>query len=180
MAYHDIASGVDFVELTDTSSPATSAGPGNWSLSAPANLITVEHIRNATSDYLLGWIPVVEFLRLPRATLGPPKKWSRRETSILLYPTPDAVYTLEIDYKRTPAKLSLDADVTILPPYVDTAIWLLATSYGFQAVGEDARAISWLNRVIAYLSSRITEQDFSSMIEGLEKTRAVWEESIGR
>ena len=63
-----------------------------------------------------------------------------------------------------------DGDVTILAGYVDVAIILLGTHYGLMGTGDDQRGITWLNRAMNYLQSRITGIDMSKMIDSVNKT----------
>lgn len=46
---------------------------------------------------------------------GKPHTWTIKEGELLLYPKPDAVYTLDIRYQKLPTELSADIDVPDVP-----------------------------------------------------------------
>lgn len=169
LAYTDIASGINFAELDDEFDIATVVG--QFEYAGPVNPLAVDLLRDETNERLLTWIPKKEYFRLNRGSNGTVLRWTRRGASILVYPPPDAIVTLRAQFKVTPPALVGDGDVTILPSYVDNALIFLAVSYGLLATGEDQRAIVWLNRAVNYLSSRLTDQDFSFLLGGLAQTQ---------
>lgn len=170
LAYTDIASGIDFTELDDDLAIPTVAGQNNYT--GPVNPLIVQLVRDEDNDNLLTWIPNSEYFRLDRSVAtGSPLRWTRRGNEILIFPNPGGVINLLAFFKQTPPTLVADGDVTVLPPYVDNGILLLGIAYGLLAVGEDARAITWANRAIAYLGSRLTGQDFSFLLGGLTQTQ---------
>lgn len=168
LAYIDVATGIDFDELDQEFPIATAAS--DFDYAGPTNSLIVQLVRDDTSENLLIYVPKQEFYRLSRATEGTPRKWTRRGSEILVNPTPGGVFNLTALYKRSPPALVADGDVTILPSYVDNALIFLGVAYGFLATGEEQRAITWLNRAVAFLSSRLTQQDFSFLLGGLAKT----------
>jgi hypothetical protein len=170
LAYTDIASGIDFTELDDDLAIPTVQGQNNYA--APADPLIIQLVRDEDNDNLLTWIPNSEYFRLDRSIAeDPPQRWTRRGDEILIFPDPDGVINLLAFFKQTPPPLVADGDVTILPPYVDNGILLLGVAYGLLAVGEDQRAITWANRAVAYLGSRLTGQDFSFLLGGLTQTQ---------
>jgi hypothetical protein len=169
LAYTDIASGIDFDELDGEFDIATVVG--DFDYAGPVNPLVIQMVRDETNQRLLTWIPKTEYFRLNRSTNGSPMRWTRRGDEVMVWPPPSAIVTLRTFYKITPPALALDTDVSVLPPYVDNALVLLAPAYGLLAVGEDQRAIVWLNRAINFLSSRLTGQDFSFLLGGLAKTQ---------
>ncbi len=170
LAYTDIASGIDFTELDDDLAIPTVQGQNNYA--GPANPLIVQLLRDEDNDNLLTWIPNSEYFRLDRSVAeAVPKRWTRRGDELLVFPNPNGVIQLLAFFKQTPPPLVGDGDVTILPPYVDNGVLLLGIAYGLLAVGEDARAVTWTNRAIAYLGSRLTGQDFSFLLGGLTQTQ---------
>lgn len=170
LAYTDIASGVNFAELDEVDVLVTAAAQHNYPI--PTNPLIIEMVRDDTNENLLTWLPNDEYFRLDRSTTtGKPKRWTRRGVEILLWPDPDAIYSLSRYFKATPDILAVDGDITVLPGYVDNGIILLAIGYGLLAVNEDQRAVVWVNRAVNYLSSRLTQQDFSFLLGGLAKTQ---------
>lgn len=169
LAYNEIASGIDFEELSDEFDISTVVG--QFEYVGPTNPLVVQLLRDETNERLLTWIPKNEYFRLNRSTNGIVLRWTRRGQDILVWPPPDAIVTLRAQYKVTPPALAADGDTTILPSFVDNALIFLGVAYGLLATGEDARAITWVNRAAAYLSTRITDQDFSFLLGGLAKTQ---------
>jgi len=170
LAYTDIASGIDFVELDDDLAIPTVQGQNNYA--GPTDSLIVQMLRDEDNDNLLTWIPNSEYFRLDRSVAqAVPQRWTRRGDELVIFPNPDAVINLLAFFKRTPVPLVADGNTTILPPYVDNGILLLGIAYGLLAVGEDARATTWANRAITYLGSRLTGQDFSFLLGGLTHTQ---------
>lgn len=170
LAYTDIASGIDFEELDGEFDIVTAVG--TFAYTGPSNPLVVQMVRDETNQRLLTWIPKNEYFRLNRSSNGAAQRWTRKDTRIFVWPpSATASETLRVFFKITPASLAADGDVTVLPPYVDNALIMLAVAYGLLATGEDQRAIVWLNRAINYLSSRLTGQDFSFLLGGLARTQ---------
>jgi len=169
LAYTEIASGIDFEELSDEFDFPTVVG--TFEYAGPANPLAVQLLRDETNERLLAWVPKNEYFRLNRATNGTVLRWTRRGSDLLVWPPPNAVVTLRAQFKITPPALVADGNVTILPPFVDNALIFLGAAYGLLATGEDARAVLWVNRAAAYLGSRITDQDFSFLLGGLARTQ---------
>jgi hypothetical protein len=168
LAYTDVATGIDFEDLDLEETIATVIG--DFEYAGPVSTLGIQLVRDEDNDNLLIWVPKQDYYRLSRAANGVPRKWTRRGSDILISPPADAAYDLTVLHKAAPAALVADGDITILPPYVDNALIFLGAAYGFMAVNEDQRAVLWLNRAINFLSSRLTDQDFSFLLGGLAKT----------
>jgi hypothetical protein len=171
LAYNEIASGIDFKELDGEFPFPTVIGQAGYA--GPTNPLVIQMVRNEVTHNLLTWVPETEYFRLDRSANGVPRRWTRRGVQIRLWPPPSAIQNHIAYYKVTPTPLAADGDVTILPPYIDNALIFLSVAYGFLAVEEGAKAIVWLNRAITYLSSRITNQDFSFLLGGLARTQPI-------
>lgn len=169
LAYNEIASGIDFVELDGEFDITTVVG--TFEYAGPTNPLAVNLLRDETNERLLAWIPKNEYFRLNRSQNGAVLRWTRRGANILVWPPPIAVVTLRAQYKITPTPLAADGDVTVLPPFIDNALIFLGTAYGLLATGEDARAIVWVNRAAQYLGTRLTDQDFSFLLGGLASSQ---------
>jgi len=53
---------------------------------------------------------------------GPPRWFSHYGEGILVFPGPDAVYSLSMRYRMRPTRLSANADLTVMPEEFDWAI----------------------------------------------------------
>ncbi len=100
------------------------------------------------NDFLLTWKPtqwVVEKQhRFNQVTdQAPPRYWTQFAGQILVYPIPDASYTLQIDYVKNVTALVADIDVPLVPEaYDDILVW------GAVARGA-VRQNNWLTRDFA-------------------------------
>lgn len=166
LAYTDIASGIKFTELDGVLVIATVVGQNNYT--GPVNPLIVDLVRDDTNNRLLTYVPNNEYFRLDRSIANAKVlRWTRRTNEILVHPNPDAIVSLSAFFVITPVVLAANGDLTVLPPYTDNGIIFLAASQGLLSVGEDERGIFWANRAVSYLSSRLTGQDFSYLLEGL-------------
>ncbi len=166
LAYTDIASGIKFTELEGTLVIATVVGQNNYT--GPVNPLIVDLVRDDTNDRLLTYVPNNEYFRLDRSIANAKVlRWTRRTNEILLHPNPDAIVSLTAFFTITPTVLVADGDLTVLPPYIDNGLIYLATAQGLLSVGEDERGGLWAQRAVGYLSSRLTGEDFSYLLEGL-------------
>lgn len=127
----------------NTSSTANTVD-GTAYVSVPTDALVVQEVYNGTSNEYLKWIPWREYVKkTDRATStaeAKPTKWHRRGTYLYLYSTPDAAYVLTIYYRKVPASLTLDADVTLLGTEWDNPLLLLATYKSFQWTGQYDKA----------------------------------------
>lgn len=78
--------------------------------------------------------------RNPGGAQGRPWEFAFAGDSLLLSPTPDAVYTVTHRYVRVPPVLSTDSDSPLMPVMFRWAIVQQAASLGFSRVGDDERA----------------------------------------
>ncbi len=169
LAYIDIASGIDFEELSARFTIPTVVSQNNYA--GPTDPQVVQLLRDNTNDNLMTWVPKSEFYRLEQSVDDAiPTRWTREATEIMIWPNPIAIISMVAHYKATPALLT-GSNVTVLPAYVDNALIMLGAAYGFLAVGEDQRAIVWVNRAAQFLGSRLTDQDFSFLLGGLAHTQ---------
>lgn len=74
---------------------------------------------------------------------GAPEYWLRYGTNIILWPTPDDAYNLQIRYKTLPTALSADGDEPFFPTEWHGALVLLATSRAAFWLGLDTKAMNF-------------------------------------
>lgn len=137
------SSRIEIPEL-ETSSSATTVD-GTAYVSVPSDCISIIEIFDETNDVNLSWTPFDEYIsRTDRADTtkeDKPTYWVRSGAYIYLYPTPDSAYTLTIHYRKRPADLSGDSDVTVLGEEWDDVILELAVSIGRDWANEPEKAI---------------------------------------
>jgi hypothetical protein len=90
---------------------STAAGVQSVSLTGLTDLgdIDAVRLRTGTTDYDLDNDEVQDLRDLQTDVVttarGIPERWTQRASDLLFYPTPNAVYTLLIDYVKTPSDL---------------------------------------------------------------------------
>lgn len=115
----------DFPELKVADS--TKATVANTAyITTPADALNVYTIWDSTNDRKLSNISWGEYVkktgRATTASYGDPTKWVRYGTRIYFYPTPDAANALTIYYRKRPAGMSDDSDVTAIDAMWDEPI----------------------------------------------------------
>lgn len=167
-AYFELTGAIDFEILEATAEVATVAAQQAVAIpNTDSTTVVVKHVRDNTSDNKLGWLDKAELLRKKRTPTATPLYWTRHAATILLHPVPDDIFALELYLKKDPTPLADTSSKTIIPASWDQAIQLLATHYGLLATGDEQRAMVWLNRAIAYLQTRTTEEDIHASTTGL-------------
>lgn len=106
---------------------------GTAYIAVPTDCLVVRDIHDTTNDRrLIGITPrtyVDSSGRTDTSSEGEPSNWVRQGTSLYLYPTPDAVYTMRIYYRKIPAILS-GTEVTAIGAEWDEPLITLATYIG--------------------------------------------------
>ncbi len=103
-------------------------------------------------------------------TTGKPLDYIRQRDWIKLFPTPDDVYTLKMQYKAKAATLALDADEPVFPSTWDQGVLYLARAKHWDVRGDLQKAIVamqvWKDWV-ADKPSEIAEEMFADDTEGV-------------
>lgn len=163
--YLELVTGLDFEILDNEFTFNTAVGDRDYT--GPTDPLVIKFLRNETQDETLTWVPKEEFFRLPSATNGTPKRWTRHLDEIFVYPKPTAIESMLAVYKDEPTELSNDTDVTVIPATWDQAIINLSTSHGYMVVGEENRAVVWYQKAVNYINSRMSEDNLSRGTAGL-------------
>lgn len=157
-----------FPELEIDTSETTEVGTGY--VATPADCQVIRRVYHTTDNVKLDWMSFGQYVeytdKATTANRAVPTKWHRRGANILLYPTPDnSSDSLRIFYKKRPAALSDNGDVTVLAAEWDEPILELAHHI----------ARSWLNEWdLADKSKKALtemEADIISAIAAEEKDR---------
>lgn len=180
--YLDIAGAITFQVLNSEYSLTTLAA--NFSVDAPSNIFSVLHIRNVSNRKLLTWMPLPDlFRKIPLTPPGEVVGWNHYGSKIYLFPTADAVYTLNAFVRRSPDRLTDAADVSVLPDEFDTPILMMANYYGFLLNAEEERASYWLGLAINNLQAKLVESDVDphalEAIEGFKQRLVLLQNSQG-
>lgn len=94
---------------------------------------------------------------------GQPLYYVRFRQHIILVPTPDGVYTLEIFYTDTITDLTNDSDVPVLPETWTPAIWMLARWYYYDDQGDMPKADKAFDTYRIWLSDKPSEIEEESV-----------------
>lgn len=140
----------------------TVAGTGVYTLNA--NDVEVLQVWNKTNGGKLSKIDADNLYRYDDSVAYPtnrgiPRKYVRKGNTIVVYPTPDAVYKVEILTKRLPVALNLTTDVPVLPATWHDAIPLWARWQYFDSRGDYPKAQYAYNSLQQWLQTKPNEYD---------------------
>ena len=131
---------------------------GSETVNAPSNCIIARHVWDSTNDYKLTAISFEDYItytgRDTAASEGKPTEWVRNGDYIYLHPTPDDAYTLYIYYRKRPAYLVADDDVTDIGAEWDEPILRLAKALA-------------LRKLQQYDDAKKEQDYFEDMIRGV-------------
>jgi len=155
----------EFPELK-TVDPSRATVANSPYISAPSDCLYLYTIWDSTNDRNLHWYSWGEYVqkrgRGTAASYNKPKKWTRFGNRIYFYPTPDDVYALTLYYRKRPAEMSADADVTAIDSMWDEPIQILS---GIQAMMRfkqyehaDAEKKDWLEMMAGKFGLYAREQ----------------------
>lgn len=120
-----------------------STADGTAYINVPSDAIVVHNFVDTTNERSLDRITPAKYFdftdRSDTSAEGQPVEYTRVGDYLYLYPTPDAVYTTEILYRRRPAALT-GTNATEIGEEWDNAILTLAAFIGFSWTGEPEKA----------------------------------------
>lgn len=93
---------------------------------------------------------------------GTPKYWSQRENALLLWPTPNGIYDLELFYWKEPARLLLEADTTPFPSVYDRAVHLLSVRNALMDLGMRDDATFTFQTAMNYVRTIMSPDDMEA------------------
>jgi len=109
---------------------------GDSTVDIPTDCMVLRHVWDSTNDTKLIRIPFSTYIsysgRETAASEGQPTQYVRNGDEIYLYPRPDDAYTLYMYYRKRPAKMVDDDDVTLIGAEWDEPILRLAVSLGLR------------------------------------------------
>lgn len=144
---------VEFDELRETIAITTVVDLASYAL--PTDLLGILTVELANRK--LKWSRRVPSTGEEEVRTGKPRFWTRREDTIVLWPTPDEEEEGLIEYTKEPATLSSPSEVSPFRATWDVGIVMLATHHAFLSFGEQDLADRWLGRFLGYAGSRKTQ-----------------------
>lgn len=157
---------IEFDDLKETAVLTTIDGTGSYS--EPPRLQGIISMFDRSNETRIRKISLKNF-PLHSDESGKPTGYARKGGAILLHPVPDGAYEVEVSYLASPAPIGVGG--TSLDPQWDWGVLGLAAHYAFSSLGEDNRADAWLNRALAHIRSRMTDEE---MEMGAEYKGGVW------
>lgn len=129
---------------TQVANIPTVVGTGSYALTTFAS--NVKHIDALRlelngSGLPLDYVNVQDFRDLENEfpENGTPRYWTRKGSSIFLWPKPDAIYKMTLDYIPTPTTLTAKANNVVIPDsHVDILAWATAMPITFRERDWDA------------------------------------------
>ena len=135
-----------FLEATSTAI-VTVVGTSSYSLSAISDLLHLDAVRSSVGieRFNMGYVSPQEFRDISFVddrVVGVPRYWTFMNQTLQIYPTPDLVYTLTIDYAKDPPDLAAAGDKPLLPAtYHDILVWGAACDLAYRERDYQAYAI---------------------------------------
>ena len=113
-AQADLAQEIEFRALFDVETVTTVAGTITYTL--PTDYMRSYSLEDTEENQELVFYPVGDYDLLDQDfSSGRPSVYTIDRGNIRLYPTPDAVYSLDFRHYRSPATLAADADIPEIP-----------------------------------------------------------------
>lgn len=97
------------------------------------------------------------------ANRGAPTKYYRDGNNVVLFPTPDAVYSIELFTQRLPVALSLDADTPVISTPWHDLIVIWARWIYFDTIGDYPKAQHAYNTIQNWVSQQPNEFEDENM-----------------
>ena len=141
-----------FYELDASTTFVTVDGTRTYSLAATTDLWFLLTVRDTTSTRRLRQAHVREFDEIQHVE-GPPSRYARFANTLELDPTPDAVYTIQLRYRKRPAELVLGG-THVLGREWDEVLVALAVLKGREALEQTEQAAAQRQLVEVLLTAR--------------------------
>jgi hypothetical protein len=147
-----------FPELMTSADASTVAGTAT--VAKPTDCYYITEVYDATNNQHLKWMSWNSYVAMTDryTATGKPTKWHRVGASVYLYPTPDAVTTIRMYYRKIPAVLAGSA-VTAIGVEWDDIILDLADFNSRMWAGEYDKAKIMKESATARISEMMTAYD---------------------
>jgi hypothetical protein len=153
-AYHDLAENYRHHNTRKFARFSTAVSVFKYAL--PTDCGVLRYVKNITQGWRIRKYDNTVVASLGTPTTGSPEWYSRKVDYIELYPTPNAIETLELYYNLILADLSADADVPVLLPTWHIGIIKKARWYHFdtnrmynEATGADTSFKMWMETKVS-------------------------------
>ena len=143
-SYYELVTRYRHPEIEVTATITTVAGTQTYA--TPTRFWYTQALRDETNERVLLYKPIQWILAQDTDTDGPPQYYTRQADTILLYPTPDAVYSITHYHTARPAELASTPTSTVF----NGLEWDEIVTWGavwrcFQLLGENDQMIHTRN-----------------------------------
>lgn len=167
-AYQTVQYSMEFPESQETATIAMIIGITAYAL--PANFFSIYASRNNTTNTRMIQVSIQEYDQLSTVHVGSVDRYAIFDKDATdsfqtfhVHPSPNAIDTVQIRYRRTFADLVLGTDTHILPDQWDQPLVFLAAAYGLDSQNEIERS-AYYRRITAQFiqkeQSRLNENLF--------------------
>ena len=140
----------------------------------PTNFARMRSVFDTTRNVEMQYADIREMDRSPSTTTGPPAFYAFIGPGLQLYPTPDAVYPLELRYWQMPAQLIQDTDVPSIPTDYHSMLWVYAVAQCYWADDDQAMGQAWDQKFATDLSEFSADQKFPDT-DGPTQVQGMWD-----
>jgi hypothetical protein len=149
----------------------TATVSGTATYAWPANFLRIRSLRDTDRHVELRSVSLRDIDR-SGASNGAPNYYALDGGNIHLYPTPDAVYNLELRYWSSPSTLVNDTDVPSIPADWHRILWIWAVKECYAAEDDPTTAGYWesqFNNTLAELAAdlKFPSTDAPAQAEGM-------------
>lgn len=171
-AQNEIAARVDY--YVDEASHLFGTSSGSQVYAVPANLGRMRELFNVDRPGALQAVTLRD-IDISAASSGEPRYYALDALTLRLYPTPDAVYNLELRYWRLPAQLVVGTDEPSLPDRWHKLLWFYAVGECYAGEDDAQTAQTWMQRfetTLAHLSADVKYPN----TDAPNQVRGMWEQ----
>lgn len=165
-AYIEVVSKIEYDGLLVEETFSSILGQADYTFPAAGDTPLTERILgikvlvDLTNKRRLLHVPTRNFMLYDPETQEIPKIYSRRGQIISLWPTPDAAANYKFIAILEPAKLSVGADITVIPAAWDHAILLLAERNGWQTLRRRDEAVLAHQSAMTYINQTLEDTEY--------------------
>lgn len=124
-----------FEGIKEVATASTVASQREYDL--PTDLMSIVGVADLTNKYRLIKKSWANMQLMDREVEGPPRYYARRRRVMYLWPTPDSIYSLEINYLEEICPMIEATDRTVLPQAYDPWIIHLSRMIAWGALGNN-------------------------------------------
>ena len=166
---------VDYYQDETVQSITTVAGQAAYPW--PTDFAKLRYLRDVDLTQTLELVPI-RSIETSAAVCGRPASYALAGATLVLYPTPDAVYNLALRYWQLPALLAADGDTPSLPADYHRLLAYYALQRCYECEDDSEMAQYWQGQWAAALRDMAVDVKFPST-DGPRQVPSMWDDSDG-